>query len=364
MNTIYKCENCLEEYPSTGLPYLCPECNGIFTIEMGANLRQDMFNSKLPGIWRFKDTFGLTKTAPIVSLGEGNTVLLERSQNGHSLFFKMESHNPTLSYKDRATSVLVSMMKDRGIDHAIEDSSGNAGASFAAYSRAFSIDGSIYIPKSTSGPKKQQLDAFGANVIPIPGSRANTAKKALDAVRKGDTVYASHAFQPFGMAGIATIAYEIFEELSVSPSLIIAPIGHGNLLAGIMLGFQNLKSSGFITDMPTFIGVQTDACAPVWAKWVGENKYRPTGTTIAEGIKVETPVRGNFITSFLEKGKDSIEIINDKETITAIQDLSRMGVYVEPTSALVWAAYKKIQANQIGSVVLILTGYGLKSSVI
>jgi len=276
----------------------------------------------------------------------------------------MESHNPTLSYKDRGTAVLVSMMKDRGINHAIEDSSGNAGASFAAYSRAFSINGSIYIPESTSGPKRQQLNAFGAKVIPVPGSRANAAKQALKAVRNNGTVYASHAYQPFGMAGLATIAYEIFEDLSDIPSLVIAPIGHGNLLAGIILGFQNLKSSGLTTSMPAFIGVQSDACAPVWSKWVGDTKFKPTGSTIAEGIKVETPIRSNFIISNLQKGKDSIEIINDKETISAIQDLSSMGIYVEPTSALVWAAYKKIQVSHYGPVVLILTGYGLKSDVI
>ena len=364
METIYKCENCLEEYPLTGLPYLCPKCDGIFTIEMGGNLTPDMFTAKELGIWRFKDTFGLSKTAPIVSLGEGNTVLLERSLAGKSVFFKMESHNPTLSYKDRATSVLVSMMKDRGIKKAIEDSSGNAGASFAAYSRAFSIDGSIYIPQSTSGPKRQQLSAFGAKVIPVIGSRTNTAKNALDAVREEGVVYASHAYQPFGMAGIATIAYEIFEDLSHVPSIIIAPIGHGNLLAGILVGFQNLKSSGLITDMPAFIGVQVEACAPVWSRWIGATDYEPTGSTIAEGIKVETPVRGNFINASLQKGKDRIEVINDEEVRNALKDLNRMGIYVEPTSALVWAAYKKIQSRQFESVVLILTGYGLKSNMI
>lgn len=362
MNTAYHCEKCKASYPSEGMPFICPVCDGYFTIDIAHQLTEEDFKKKDPGIWRFVDTFGLPENFPVSYLGEGRTPLINTTNNGKKVFLKMESHNPTLSFKDRGSAVLISKLRHGKIKFAIEDSSGNAGASFAAYCSAFAINSEIYIPATTSGPKKDQIEAYGARVVWVNGSRLDTAFAALDKVKSSGIVYASHAYQPFGIAGIATIAYEIFEQMNELPDAIFAPIGHGSLFLGIMKGFEVLKNSGFINELPEFIGVQASLCAPVWARWSGLDNDIVEEPTLAEGVRVSEPVRGHEIVSMLTKYVGRIVRVNEEELIHAWEELRLKGIFLEPTSALTWAAYNQINQKRYNNPVLIMTGYGLKSN--
>ena len=216
------------------------------------------------GLWLYRDSLGLPGNAPVVTLGEGNTPLLSSQFNGRPVYFKMEGHNPTGSYKDRGSAVLTSFLRSRGVTSAVEDSSGNAGASLAAYCARGGISVSVFIPETASGPKRWQIEMYGAEVHRIPGARANAAQAALKAAESGN-IYASHAYMPFGFTGIATIAYEIFHQLGTVPGTYSAPVGHGGLLYGIMLGFEALHKSGANKVLPYYIGVQAANCAPALA---------------------------------------------------------------------------------------------------
>ena len=364
MRSIYKCRQCRAVYPKVGMPYFCPLCGGIYEIDVNADFKLGHINNKLPGIWRYRSVFGIPQTAPVTYLGEGDTPIIQRNIFSKNIIFKLEFLNPTGSYKDRATAVLTSMLKQRNVSNAIEDSSGNAGASFAAYASAFAIDAELYIPASTSGPKRKQIESYGVTVIPIPGSRSKAARSAQAAVTKKGITYASHAFLPFGMAGIATIAYELVEQIGNAPGTIIAPIGHGSLLAGIILGFRVLKESSCIKELPSFVGVQADKCAPVWAKWVGQDFNQTECITIAAGTQIVDPVRGGLIFDLLNKANDQVVKVSEAEIKDAIRKLANQGLYVEPTSALVWAALENNIHNLKEPITLILTGFGLKSDVV
>ncbi len=123
---------------------------------------------------------------------------------------------------------------------AVEDSSGNAGASFAAYAARGGIKARVFIPESASGPKRRQIETYGAELIPVSGPRS-AAAEAVEREAQAGEVYASHAYLPFGMAGIATIAYEIFEQLGRAPGTVIAPAGHASLVLGYSARFQSTK---------------------------------------------------------------------------------------------------------------------------
>jgi threonine synthase len=145
--------------------------------------------------------------------------------------------NPTGSFKDRGSAVLVSALKAAGVEEVVEDSSGNAGASLAAYAARAAIQARIYVPEYASGPKRLQISAFGAQVVQIPGPRSATAEAVQREAKEG-IAYASHAYLPHGIAGIATIAFEIAEQLKGSPGTVITPVGHGTLLLGLHRGFH------------------------------------------------------------------------------------------------------------------------------
>ncbi len=367
-----RCTRCSTPYPARGTPYLCPICGGIFDFDGPPIFDPTRVNRRQPGMWQYLTTFDLPDQAPVVSLGEGNTPLIPMAYSSPTLenrqvWLKLESLNPSGSYKDRGSAVLLSQLAARGVKAAVEDSSGNAGASFAAYAARAGVQARVYVPESASGPKRNQIEAYGAELVCVPGPRSAAAEAVLDEVRSGAT-YASHAYLPFGLPGIATIAYEVWEQLGGVPGTVIAPAGHGGLLLGLVRGFSALHEARLIEKLPSFIGVQAQACAPLWQAFYTHAGVPPTalsveeGSTAAEGVRVRNPVRQEAILREVSPIGNSFLAIPETEIMPAYQDLARRGVHVEPTSALAWAVLGRSHGKLPGPVVLILSGAGLKYS--
>lgn len=323
----------------------------------------------LPGIWRYRHTFDLSSDAPVISLGEGNTPLHWSDVNGRAVAFKLEFLNPTGSFKDRGTASLVSFLKQRAISAAVEDSSGNAGASFAAYAAAAGIEARIFVPDYASGPKRSQIAAYGAEIVRILGPRSNAAEAVVRAAQQG-AVYASHAYMPHDGRGYATIAYELVEQLGRCPGTVIAPVGQGSLLLGITRGFQALQAAGVITCLPLLVGVQAAQCAPLWALFTNGPvglRLVSEGDTVAEGVRIRYPLRGDALLQMVLDSQGLFVAVDEADILPGQDQLAHRGLYVEPTSAIVWNALEQILtvADHRAApepVVAILTGSGLKTA--
>ena len=375
------CTNCQRKYPEQGLPYRCPVCGGIYDYSTRWEYDPRLMDNQQPGIWRYRAGFGLDANAEPVSLGEGSTPLLWAEVFGRQIAFKCEYQNPTGSFKDRGSAVLAGWLKVRGISEVVEDSSGNAGASLAAYCQRAGIRARIHIPASAAGPKRRQIEALGAELVPVSGRRSDVAEAVKREAEKG-VVYASHAYLPHNLPGYATAAYEIHAQLgNQMPGTVIVPAGQGGLLLGLMRGFdtlriaiiqhEDLKESERQPVMPAIIGVQARACAPLWAAaqagleglgFVAENR------TLAEGVLVRHPVRLEAILDGLtranagpsRRGLMSMCAVDEQEILPGRDALARLGFYVEPTSALVWSALTQVLADAPDPIVVILTGSGSK----
>lgn len=358
-----QCRVCHKPFPIVLFPHRCPDCGGLFGFSSGLEFVPEKIEPQLPGIWRYRKRFSLPEGAPVISLGEGNTPLVWSTAYDKKISFKMESQNPTGSFKDRGTAVLMSWLKAAGIQEAVEDSSGNAGASFAAYASMAGIQGKVFIPAHASGPKRKQIESYGAEVLPIPGPRSKAAEAVLNEVDKG-AVYASHAFLPHGIAGIASIAYELFEEIGDAPGTIILPVGHGSLLLGIYLGFQALLEAGSTSRLPKLVGVQAAVCAPLYAAFqtdstdIGSVKE---GKTVAEGVCISDPYHGKEVLNAVRKSAGTIISVDEPDILSAQVKLAKLGLYVEMTSALVWSGLEQIHETMPGPIVCIITGHGLKN---
>ncbi|HEY9077508.1 MAG TPA: pyridoxal-phosphate dependent enzyme [Anaerolineaceae bacterium] len=356
----FRCVSCLGAYPEGEIPHCCPTCGNSFTWFSLPDRPQLELENCQPGIWRYRKALALPDTAEMITLGEGQTPLLWITWRGEPLGLKMESYNPTGSYKDRGTAALVSFLKSRGVNEAVEDSSGNAGASFAAYAARAGIKARVFVPESASGPKRTQIELFGADLVTVPGPRSAAAQAVMAEVKRG-AVYASHAYLPFGLPGIATIAYELWEQAGTVPGTVIAPVGHGGLLLGIVRGFQALIKAGFTATLPDFWGVQAENCSPVVAAFrSGSERVRAAeeGATLAEGIRVVHPVRGQELLREIS-GHGGFVAVDDARIAAAHRFLCQQGIYVEPTSAVTYAALEKLGPLK-KPVILILTGTGLK----
>jgi len=357
------CTNCGRPYPETGTPYKCPKCGGLFDIP-SLEFDPAHVEKSTPGIWRYRQTFcGLPAEQPAVSLGEGNTPLLWSEAFGRQIAFKCEYFNPTGSFKDRGTALITAFLKSRGVTTALEDSSGNAGASFAAYAARAGIKAGIYIPASASGPKRQQIEFYGAELHPIVGTRTDVTTALESVLESSQIAYASHAYLPVNLPGYATAAYEIFEQLGCAPGSLLAPAGQGGLLLGLYRGFEALRRAGLIKVLPYMIGVQARACSPLWVlstAGMSALGFVTEGQTLAEGVRVKRPLRAGALLQMVEAGHGEFIPVDEADILRGRDELARRGLYVEPTSAITWSALEQTIERLPEPVVVMLTGSGYK----
>jgi threonine synthase len=350
----YRCIQCNQPYPETGIFYRCPQCGSIY----------DAFDWRFvpsscaaaPGLWRWQANFGLAQDAPQISLGEGDTPCVWSKVDGQEVAFKCEYQNPSGSYKDRGMAVLMSFIVSRGAQAAMEDSSGNAGAAFAAYAARAGLHGRVFVPAYASGPKRRQIETYGAEVISVPGTRQDVALAARQAAEKGQ-IYASHAHMPHVLVGYATLAYELVEQMGRAPGALITPVGQGGLLLGIGRGFKSLHAAGRIDRMPLLVGVQAAACAPFLTP---AGKIENPGETLAEGVRIAEPVRLAAVKDIVAKSNGFFLDVKEDEIKEGRSQLARHGFFVEPTSALVWDALRQVISQLPKPVAVVLTGSGLK----
>ena len=356
------CGNCGSAYPKDGIPYCCSTCGGLYDFRGGFQFDPNQIDPSQPGIWRFRHTFGLPPNLAPVSLGEGNTPLLWAEVLGRRIAFKCEFLNPSGSFKDRGSAVIAAWLRGHDVAEAVEDSSGNAGASFAAYATRAGIKARIYVPESASGPKKRQIETYGAELVPITGSRSEVTK-AVRKVADAGMPYASHAYLPFNLPGYATAAYEIFEQVGKMPGTVVVPAGQGGLLLGLARGFEALRKAYKQNKVPMMIGVQARACDPLYALFAARSEREILVTnneTLAEGVRVSNPLRGKAVLAAILASSGLMCVVDEDEILPARDALARLGFYAEPTSAIVWAALKQILDKLPDPIVLILTGSGLK----
>jgi threonine synthase len=275
---------------------------------------------------------------------------------------------PTGSYKDRGSAVMVSQLKRWGLTEIIEDSSGNAGASVAAYSTRAGIRARIFIPAYTSAGKAAQIALYGAKLIKVSGTREDATAATLSVAR--DIFYASHNWSPYFIHGVKTLAFELWEQLDFrAPDAVIVPVGNGSLVLGCHMGFSELRKAGLIDRLPRIIAVQAACCAPLaraWQQWMSDPVPVVKGDTIAEGIASAAPIRGHAILAAVRETEGLFVTIEEHEILEGLKVMAAVGLYVEPTSAVAPAALAKLRAqgglDYDGTVVVELTGSGLKAT--
>lgn len=317
-------------------------------------------------MWRYREAIPIHNDVSILSMNEGFTPLEEIEFNGGGVLIKIDYLFPTGSYKDRGATVLISKMKEWGVQKVVEDSSGNAGSAIAAYCGKAGIGCDIYVPQYTSPGKLIQIQAYGATLKRVEGSREKTAEKAMEAASK--IPYASHCWNPFFLHRTKTFAFEVWEQMDWrAPDTLVLPIGHGTLFLGAYIGFKELKTAGMIKRIPKMIGIQSASCAPLYQAFKkGWRETRPIEKeeTIAEGIAIAEPVRGRQILEAIRETGGEILAVTEKEIKVALKEMGRKGHFIEPTSSATIAGLKKYlrKKRQNETVVSTLTGMGLKSA--
>ena len=313
--------------------------------------------------------------ASMPTLGEGDTPVVELSVLGGALGLerldaKLEYMNPTGSYKDRGTVVMLAMAREQGVREVAEDSSGNAGASVSAYAARAGIKAHIFAPATAPAAKLKQIRVYGAEVHSIEGPREAATEAAVAFCEERDLVYASHAWSPFFFEGTKTFAFEIAGQYGGEPPAhIVFPVGNGGLFLGAWRGFNELLEAGHIDRIPRLHAVQASNVMPIAASFMGRS-WDKAGMqpTMAGGISVAAPARGAQVVDVVRMAKGAAVAVDEDEISAMQRALARdEGIFAEPTSAATFAGVRRLMTDGViapgESVLVPVTGFGLKDEV-
>ena len=388
--TGYRCSLCNTEYLPGQVTYTCPKDGGNLDIVLDYDaIRQkfqpeDLTSRAEDSLWRYlpllpvPDPGGLGTPlraagwTPVFALSRlAKTIGLEH------LWLKDDSRNPTASFKDRASAVVVARAREIGADVVATASTGNAGAALAGMSAAVGQEVVIFAPKTAPPAKVAQLLVYGAKVILVDGTYDDAFDLTIRASEEFGWYCRNTGYNPFTLEGKKTAALEIWEWdkgwriengelIHLAPLSVFVPVGDGNIISGIHKGFKDLLALGWLKEMPRIIGVQAEGSASIANAFLaGTEKIIPVSAhTIADSIAVDLPRDGvRAVRAARQTGGTYIKV-SDAEILQAIATLGRTGIFTEPAGATAYAGL--VRAVEEGIVhtddpVLVLnTGSGLK----
>lgn len=360
----FRCTRCGATAPVDTRASHC-SCGGLWQLDYTPPAFDlDLIDRSVWGLFRYRRFLPLTgDTWRDVTLGEGMTPLVALDED---VLLKMDYYMPTLSFKDRGAAVLVAHMKSIGVEAAVQDSSGNAGNSVAAYCGRCGIACDIYVPEGTSPGKIAMIQAHGATAHVVPGSRDHCADVCRAQVEQEGKYYANHVYNPFFYQGTKTYLYEVYEQLGRIPAHLFVPLGNGTLFLGVVLALEELLAAGCIDHFPKVIAIQSERCDPfVKAAAVHSPDPAPVTPTptMAEGISIGVPMRGREILKAIYRYDMDLITAPEDRILEARSYLARRGIYCEHTTAANLAAYWHYcdTHGKTPDSLLTMCGAGLKS---
>ncbi len=380
----YKCSVCGKSLPQDYKGYVCDSCGGNLNVILDYDQikrtvkPEDIFTSGEKSLWRYLPLLpvsdpGFEGTA-LHSAGMTpvyKTDVLARKAGVGNLWIKDEGRNPTASFKDRASSILIARAGEIGADIIATASTGNAGAALAGMAAASQWKAIIFAPKTAPQAKIAQLLIFGAKVILVDGNYDSAFDLSVEACEKYGWYCRNTGYNAFTAEGKKTAAFEIWEQVitprnSDKPLNIFVSVGDGNIISGIHKGFKDLHELGWLPVMPRIFGVQSEKSAAIFNAWAAhtETITPVTATTIADSISVDLPRDGVRAVRAASETNGAYIAIPDEAIYEGIPELGKIGVFAEPAGATAYAGMKKAVAmgliSENDDVLVINTGSGLK----
>jgi threonine synthase len=346
-----RCSKCGKKHDLNTNKWRC-DCASALNLEVKEYPSAERFSDLVKeerSVWRYERLLPLKGG---ITLGEGLTPVIEKKVENKSVFFKLEYISPTGSFKDRGAVVSVSRAKTIGARTIVEDSSGNAGLAYSAYASAAGIKARIYVPFDAPVGKRALMRACNAEVVECK-TREEASERAISEL-KDDEIYVGHTWDPFFLEGMKTEVFEIFEN-GINVESVIIPTSSGSHLLGVYKGFEDLIQLGFLSDFPEFYVVQSGGITPIYDRIYG--RWEGGRGDLADGLRVANPPRIDQVVEVVKSHGDVL-VVDNEEIVSAMKELYRMGLLVEPTSAAGYAGFKKVNAR---NSLIPLTGTGIKT---
>jgi threonine synthase len=327
-------------------------------------------------MWRWRELLPVTDEGHMLTLGEGDTPLLDTPRLGvqlglKNLYMKEEGRNPTGSFKARGLAAALSKAKELGIEKVIIPTAGNAGGALAAYAARGGLAAYIIMPRDTPPANIAESRITGAAVELIDGLISDAAHLAGKKALREGWFDVSTFKEPYRSEGKKIMGYELAEAFGWQlPEVIVYPTGGGTGLVGMWKAFQEMDALGWLesASFPRMVAVQAQGCAPVVRAfesnsltcdfWIGAE-------TIASGLRVPKSFADRLIMSSLYQSEGTAVAVTD-EAIRSAQELlaHTEGIFAAPEGAATLAGLIQLVENgwvESGERIIIFnTGTGLK----
>ncbi len=390
----YRCSLCGKEYSPREITYVCPKDGGnldvIIDYKTIRNKYQpeDILSRTDSSLWSFLPLLPVSEppgeSTPIHAAGGTPVFALPRLAKKlglQNLWLKDESRNPSASFKDRASAIVVARAQETKAEIVVTASTGNAGAALACMSAAIGQKAIIFAPKTAPPAKVAQLLVFGAKVILVDGTYDDAFDLTVKAADEFGWYCRNTGYNPFTAEGKKTAAFEIWgwwqsahqtwhhqhgEGIDHAPLTVFVSVGDGNIISGIHKGFKDLLELGWLARMPRIIGVQAEGSAAIAKAFhANSEKIIPiSAQTIADSISVDLPRDGVRAVRAARETNGTYITVPDDEILKAIVELGKMGIFAEPAGATAYAGLVRAAAQGLvrgdEPILVLNTGSGLK----
>lgn len=356
LKPMLRCTACGKKYSEEKVRYLC-NCGAV--LEVIRKYKHPKLKGE--GLQKYKEVLPVSQE--LVTLGEGNTPLFHAKNLGEqfglpNLYIKFEGMNPTGSFKDRGTCVVITKALEHHSRSTVVASTGNMAASVSAYSAKAGLRCTVYVPESTPTGKLAQAMAYNANLVKIRGTFKDCVTKAKLAANMG-AYLAMTGLNPYYLEGEKTIAYELGH---LKPDYVFVPCGTGGLVTSIWKGFKEIGQK-----KPKMVGIQAEGCSPIidaYEEGHENPEHVENPKTIASAILIKTPFNGHTAIRAMKESKGMGVKVSDFEILDSIKLLGKEGIFAEPAAALSIAGLVKLldeeEIKKDAKIVLVVTGHGLK----
>ena len=371
------CRVCSTEHPLEGIG-VCRSCFGpLDPVYDRERQRRELSHASIaagpPSIWRYAPLLPVEAPAD-QPLPPGLTPLVAAPRLAEELgvgelWLKLDTANPTHSFKDRGVAIAAVKAAELGLRTLSCSSTGNLANAVAARAAADGTQAAVFCPADLEPEKLIATAVYGATLYAVEGSYDDVSRLTVELSFELEWGFVNAQLRSYYAEGSKTIAFELAEQLGWrAPTAVFAPIGSGALYSKIHQGFAELRELGLVDGAPTRLyGGQAAGCAPVATAFAEGGPVAPVRpATAALSIAIGNPADGSLALETAYGSGGAIYAVPEDEIASNIGELARStGVFGETAPAVTFGALKQaVSEGSVGGddrVVLLVSGDGLKT---
>jgi threonine synthase len=372
-----RCRVCESEYALEAVG-VCTRCFGpldpVYDTEaLRASPLRERVESGPPSLWRYAALLPVAPP-PEQRLAPGLTPLVAAPRLADALgvgrlYLKLDTANPTHSFKDRVVAVAAAKALELGYRTLACSSTGNLANAVAARAAAEGLDAAVFCPADLEPEKLTATAVYGAELYAVNGSYDDCSRLTVELSFELDWAFVNVGFRSYYAEGSKTLAFEIAEQLGWQlPDAVVAPIASGAMFAKVNQGFDELRGVGLVGGTPPRLyGGQAEGCAPVAAAFAEDRRVTPVRPdTVARSLAIGSPADGDFAIGAAKASGGEIYAVPEGEVGSNMALLAESsGVFGETAAGVTLGALREAaRRRRLGegdTVVLLVTGDGLKT---